>query len=177
MEILATLKDDRYPYDGIEEVRQVARAILINDRGEVCLHHILGDDIFGHRDYYETPGGGAEPGETPDETVLREIREETGIEGEILCEIGEVDDDYNLIRRHNLNRYFLVRAVSYGKPKPEDYELDVLADTRFYPLEEAIGLYRNMCKGDLEILVSRRELPVLLRAAELRPDLFHRDVK
>ena len=51
---------------------------LFDDDGRVLLvRHTYG------RLNWELPGGGAEPGEAPDETAIREICEETGLEVEI----------------------------------------------------------------------------------------------
>ena len=52
------LQDDQYEYTYIDHVRVIARAVLLNEKNEVALNRLLGDDMFGHRDYYETPGGG-----------------------------------------------------------------------------------------------------------------------
>lgn len=35
------------------------------------------------REYYIVPGGGVEPGETPEQAAIREIKEETGLEIEL----------------------------------------------------------------------------------------------
>ena len=48
---------------------------LFDDEGRVLLvRHTYG------RLNWELPGGGAEPGESPNETAIREILEETGLE-------------------------------------------------------------------------------------------------
>lgn len=36
------------------------------------------------REFYSLPGGGVEPDETPGEAALRELKEECGVEGELL---------------------------------------------------------------------------------------------
>ena len=51
-----------------------AAAFIVNDKGEVLLvKHTYG------RLNWELPGGGAETNESPVETALREVREETGL--------------------------------------------------------------------------------------------------
>jgi 8-oxo-dGTP pyrophosphatase MutT (NUDIX family) len=60
-------------------VRRVsARVVPVNDRGEVLL--LRGRDPATPDDWYWfTIGGALEPGETPQEAAVRELREETGI--------------------------------------------------------------------------------------------------
>jgi mutator protein MutT len=57
-------------------VRPAAYAIIVNE-GRLLLVRLRPTMKF------HLPGGGIEPGETPEETVRREVREETGIEIEV----------------------------------------------------------------------------------------------
>jgi 8-oxo-dGTP pyrophosphatase MutT (NUDIX family) len=53
-------------------MRHTVRGLLIKDK-KILL-------VTGHNaDFYWTPGGGSEPGETSKETLRREIREELGV--------------------------------------------------------------------------------------------------
>lgn len=61
--------------------RASARAVVIRDDGRVLL--LLSE--FDGRQMWFAPGGGLEPGETPEQAALRELREEVGIDG---AEIG-----------------------------------------------------------------------------------------
>lgn len=50
-------------------------AVIIIDSGKVALiRRVRGDEV-----YYLVPGGGVEPGETPQEAAIREVREELGL--------------------------------------------------------------------------------------------------
>ena len=53
------LKDDQYEFKGVDHTREVIRAILVNEDNKILLEKIVDNDMFGQRDYYETPGGGA----------------------------------------------------------------------------------------------------------------------
>lgn len=57
-------------------------ALIFNDHGHILL---------GHRrdtDWWNLPGGGMEAGETVDEAMCREVREETGLEVEVERLVG-----------------------------------------------------------------------------------------
>jgi 8-oxo-dGTP pyrophosphatase MutT (NUDIX family) len=63
------------------------------------------------------PKGHIEPGERPDETAVRETREESGVEGQLLGPIGqplEFDSGREPVRV----QYFLIRATT-DKPSSE----------------------------------------------------------
>lgn len=45
---------------------------------------------YGGRYFYSIPGGGIEDGETPEQTVLRELKEECGLEGTIVKKLSEI---------------------------------------------------------------------------------------
>ena len=92
MNFICELNDDQYSYDYIDHIRNVARAIVINDKNEIALIHVFGDDIFGHRDYFETPGGGVKDNELIEDAVLREILEEIGYKCKIEASIGWIKD-------------------------------------------------------------------------------------
>ncbi|MGB3330754.1 MAG: NUDIX domain-containing protein [Thermomicrobiales bacterium] len=67
-------------------VRPGARLLVVNARDEILLIHEHYDDVVSIerpalRDLWVLPGGGIDPGEDPETAALRELWEETGLEG------------------------------------------------------------------------------------------------
>ncbi|MDD7735911.1 MAG: NUDIX hydrolase [Bacilli bacterium] len=155
------LNDDQYPNNGINHIRKVARGILFNDKNEICILKIYGEDIFGIRDYYETPGGGVDDNESFEEAVLRELDEEVGVKSHIIAFVGEIEDYYNLIFRKNINRYFICKIDEITRIHHVSEGDSMIKDLLFVPLEEAISLYEKMSDYGVSKLVKQRELPIL----------------
>ena len=167
MSLSLRLNDDQYPYHGFEHIRQVARGIVLDEDGKVLIHLIHRNDQFGDQIYYETPGGGVDEGETYEDAVMRECEEELGAEIEIIGYLGEVIDAYNLIKRQNINRFFLCK-IKGKKAKHYESAGDLLIQkTVRLDLDEAIALYEAMDKTLVSGLVRQRELPFLKEAKRI----------
>ena len=78
------------PIIGKMRVIIIARAIVFDDEGFFYFVRAERDDDFGKSTLIETSGGGVESGEIITDGVLRELREELGIEAEIISKIGVV---------------------------------------------------------------------------------------
>jgi 8-oxo-dGTP pyrophosphatase MutT (NUDIX family) len=160
MKILLNLSDQEYPAKPIKEIREIARGLVSDGHGHFAIHHIVRNDIFGSFDYYETPGGGVDTGETPEKAVERECQEELGYDVRVLEDIGFVDDYYNLIGRENHNHYFLCLREGEGFARHFVSEGDhYIKETLWLPLPEIIALYEAVPNGKLPNLVKARELP------------------
>ena len=162
------LQDDQWPLRYTDHDRQIVRAMVVDGEGFYYFVRVERDDEFGRATLIESSGGGVEPGEAPEAALRRELREELGAEVEILCELGTVSDYYNLIHRHNLNRYYLCRVLGFGqkhltRDERESFHLSTLK-LRY---EEALAEYARRACTPLGRLLAARELPVLRRARAL----------
>ncbi len=167
-ELMLELDDNEWPFLGDDHDRMIVRAIVYDGGGMFYFVHVSRDDDFGKATLIETSGGGVEKGEELRAALRRELREELGAQVEIIRRIGVVSDHYNLIRRHNINNYFLCRAVSFGErhlteDEVNSFHLSVLRLT----YDEAVKEYEACACTRLGQLIAQRELPVLRRAKEL----------
>jgi mutator protein MutT len=114
------LKDRQYPRFPIPGVG----AIVVGSKGILLARR----DKAPRTGLWSFPGGGVEVGETQEEALIREVKEETGVK----CEIQEFVTTFDLIMRdssdevefHFLLNYFLARAATEStKPEFEDGEV------------------------------------------------------
>ena len=124
-ELYISLLDEEWPLESIDHDREIVRAVVVDDEGYYYFVRVRRDDDFGQVTLIETSGGGVEPGEELCGAIRRELGEELGADVEILCKIGVVSDYYNLIRRHNINHYFLCRVKSFGETHMTEDELAI----------------------------------------------------
>jgi len=167
MEIIADLIDNEFEYNGITHERMISRGVVFDDNFNIALIKLHGRDDLGSRNYYELPGGGVELNESIDDAFIREIGEEIGYNTVILDEIGIVKDYYNVLKRHNINHYFLAKILNETPKKYNDFENKVIERIEFVNIDEAIKIFKKQRNSKLARLVRNRELRVLLIARDL----------
>jgi 8-oxo-dGTP pyrophosphatase MutT (NUDIX family) len=81
------------------------------------------------------PKGHPDGDETPEQAAIREVAEETGVSGELIEELGDVEYHYERKGRHIAKtvRYYLFEYRS-GDLADHDHEIE---DARWMPLEQA----------------------------------------
>ena len=84
----------------------VVAAIIMKDGRLFATQRGYGD----YKDWWEFPGGKIEPGETPEEALVREIREELHAEIEVIRLVDTVEYDYP--KFHMAMSCYLCRLIS-----------------------------------------------------------------
>ncbi len=105
-------------------MRISSRAVIIENGKVLTLFRrkIKGDVI---KEYYVIPGGGLEAGETLEQNVTRELREELNIEIKIIGYLGEESDG------ENVAHYFHCEIIS-GTPRLGGEELERMTEANYY---------------------------------------------
>lgn len=167
-ELMLELQDTEWPLEFIDHDRQIARAVVFDEKGCFYFVRAVRDDDFGNATIIETAGGGVEQGEDLLTAVKRELKEELGVQVDVVCKLGLVSDYYNLIHRHNMNHYFLCRITSRGERNLTLDEIECFhLSTLKLTYHEAVFEYENRADTKLGRLVANRELPILKRAKEI----------
>ncbi|MEK4358320.1 NUDIX hydrolase [Paenibacillus sp. FSL M7-1455] len=99
-----------------------AAAIVVNEKNEILL-------IKGPRRGWEMPGGQVEEGESLSQAAIRETKEESGIDIEIIKFCGIFQNTGNSI----CNTLFLAKPIG-GELTTSDESLEA----GFFPIEEAL---------------------------------------
>jgi len=118
-----------------------AGGVVIKDKKEVLL-------IKNPSNVWTFPKGHIEKGETKEEAAVREVKEETNIDAEIVTYLGKINYSfsYNGVKVYKTVYFYLMRYIS-GMPVPS-WEVK---DARFFPLKKARKLLKY--KGDKEIFL------------------------
>jgi 8-oxo-dGTP pyrophosphatase MutT (NUDIX family) len=91
---------------------------------------------------WQLPKGLVEPGESPETTAVREVREEAGIDAELVAPLDRIEYWYvggkgeRRVRYHKFVHFFLMR---YLRGDVADHDAEV-REARWVPLAEAEGL-------------------------------------
>lgn len=91
-----------------------ASAVILQGGKILLIHRIKLD-----RDYFVLPGGTVEEGETDEEAVVREAKEETGFDVAIKERLGEIYDERNEKMHHLFSVEILSGTLELGSPEKE----------------------------------------------------------
>lgn len=129
------------------KIVNVSAAIIIKGNRVFVTERSYGE----FKDMWEFPGGKIEDGESPEDTVVREIKEELNTEIKVESFIGKVEHDYDTF--HLSMNCFLCSIVS-GKLELLEHE-----DSSWVGVEKLDSV--NFLPADRKILPKIKELLVV----------------
>jgi len=146
---------------GDGSTRFASRILLFDGSGRALLFLDEFPDLPGQAKWI-TPGGGAEPGETPHETAVRELYEETGL---LVDDLGAIVHSYGFpvnrpAARHSFSHwdFFVHRVEEAFEPSREHWteeELAQVQDWRWWDADELAASGRGYAPFDLPELLRR----------------------
>lgn len=96
---------------------EVVGAVIVNQEQEILC--ALRSQTMSLAGMWEFPGGKVELGETHEETLAREIREELGCDITVRDFVAECLHDYQSVKVHLYTYY---ARISAGTPTPQEHE-------------------------------------------------------
>lgn len=134
---------------GVDYIGVGVGAAIFNDEGKLFITK-RGKKAKNERGKWEIPGGGVEFGETFKEAIVREIKEEVGVEIEVIELLGICDHIIPLEKQHWVSPTYICKIV---KGKPKILEPEKCAEIGWFTLEEAEKLELSIVtKYDVEQL-------------------------
>lgn len=135
--------------------QKTAEELPWRDRVEIFTKHPRTGKIYGgvwdNDNSFAAPGGGIDPGETPEQAAVRELAEETGIQAAnpVLLPIPPVknpwSDEYRARTGRNFagSRTHFVLADFVNKQKNKNLDFWAANNRKFYRPEQALELMQN----------------------------------
>ena len=159
MRMIGHVNDVVYEDAPIIKIRNTSRGFIIKD-DKIALIHVVGEDDFGKRDHYETPGGGVED-EDFVSCLRREIIEELGYEIDDISEVGIVSNNYYLLNRCDVAHYFVAHATKYVGNHYTDLETTLFKEVIWVPIKEIFDFYQKNDSKNVGLIIHKRDMLAL----------------
>ena len=121
-------------FESYTKTRTGSRGVILRDGSILLSHEVSAGN-------WMIPGGGTEPGETPEACCVREIEEETGLIVRPLYPFLTLNEYYEEYRY--ISYYFVCEIVGKGQMRLTESEALRGARPEWLPMQEAIDLFSH----------------------------------
>ena len=122
------------------KVRNSTLCYIEKNHKYLMLHRVVKKNDV-NKDKWIGVGGHFEYGESPEDCVLREVKEETGVSAQIIKYIGKSQYSFNTPQdtvEKDVHWYLMMADSYYSKPQREEY----FVDSGYYKFYEAYHLLK-----------------------------------
>lgn len=164
MKNLAVIRDSDFDLPDQDpdnfDSRRAARAVIIDDDGRILMIHVT------KYDYYKCPGGGIQDSENIEFALAREMIEEAGCKGDIVSEIGTIQELRSKYGLKQISYLYLVRLTEIGQNNLEqDEQEDGFEVVWFENIDDAISTLEKVKQDEYSAMfMAKRELITLYEA-------------
>jgi 8-oxo-dGTP diphosphatase len=125
---------------------RTATAIIPYPQDKILL---IKRDTVPFNGYWALPGGRAEPGETVEQTIVREVKEETGLDVMVVRKVGEYHEQGTKdgVKYDYYPACFLVRAVG-GEIRRQQGEIQEIKLFKISEIPENLAFVHNQMVND-----------------------------
>ncbi|MGP3783635.1 NUDIX hydrolase [Paenibacillus sp. 1A_MP2] len=150
--------------------RYASRGVLVDDKLHVAMMYMSKINL------YKLPGGGIDEGEEIRDAFLREIKEETGYEAEIIYELGYVEEHKNKNNFMQQSYCFVAKAhscVSNAMLTESETQLGMIVEwMTFEKALEVMNSSEKICSDYSTQFMIVREKAILEKAVEVLANLY-----
>jgi 8-oxo-dGTP diphosphatase len=114
---------------------QLAGCLIFDSQKKLLLIHRQ----KGDKDQWETPGGKIDPGETPQQAAIRELKEEVDVDVKLTRKVGE--NDFTEDDRTLHYTWFQAQIVA-GTPKI--MEPQTFTELKYFPWDQVITMHDSL---------------------------------
>jgi ADP-ribose pyrophosphatase YjhB (NUDIX family) len=127
------------------QLRKSARVILLNQEGNMATQYLK------TYTYHKLLGGGVEVGESVEDALKREVREEVGCDCAIIRPVGVTIEYRNKYKLLHISYCYVAEVVGeIGKPSLEEGEIEEGQETLWLPPTEVLEKMETDTPGKFE---------------------------
>ena len=161
MKLLAEISEgtlglsDQFELLGSEyQLRKSARVILLNKDGQMATQYLK------TYTYHKLPGGGVDAGESVEDALKREVKEEVGCDCTIVRPVGMTIEYRNKNKLLHISYCYVAEVVGeIGEPALEEGEIEEGHETLWLPPTEVLTKMKTDTPGKFEgYFILKREI-------------------